>query len=146
MFSLNSPNSVTKIFVITVKGLKPATSSVRGQDATTVLARHMYVKGRISKLTQFMLQWFIRFVEFTEFLFHLGKTAMERLHREDMDSRSFNFGKEYVEEKEKCTQTKNSRDVMMAWWCWMRVGQTFLSLLIVCNTMLEVFVKSKCLL
>ena len=38
MFSLNS---VTKIFVITVKGLEPATSCVRDQEATTVPARHM---------------------------------------------------------------------------------------------------------
>ena len=34
MFSLNSANSVSKIFVITVKGFKPATSCVRDQDAT----------------------------------------------------------------------------------------------------------------
>ena len=40
-FSLNSLNSETKIFVITVKVLKPATSCVRDQDATTVPARHM---------------------------------------------------------------------------------------------------------
>ena len=38
MFSLNS---VTKIFVITVKGLELTTSCVRDQDATTVPARHM---------------------------------------------------------------------------------------------------------
>ena len=36
-----SLNSVRKIFVITVKRLEPVTSSVRDQDATTVLARHM---------------------------------------------------------------------------------------------------------
>ena len=47
--SLNSANSVTKVFVITVKGLEPATSCVRDQDATTVQARH--VRGRIFKLT-----------------------------------------------------------------------------------------------
>ena len=41
MFSLNSANSVTKIFVITVKGLEPATSNIRDQDATTAPARHM---------------------------------------------------------------------------------------------------------
>ena len=35
MFSLNLLNSVTKLFVITVKGLKPAISCVRDQDATT---------------------------------------------------------------------------------------------------------------
>ena len=29
-------------------------------------------------------------------------------------SESLNFGKEYVGQKEKCTQTKNSRDVMTA--------------------------------
>ena len=39
--SLNSVNSVTKIFVITVKGLEPATSCVRDQDATSVPVRHM---------------------------------------------------------------------------------------------------------
>ena len=37
MFSLNS---VTKIFVITVKGLEPATSCVRDQDVITAPARH----------------------------------------------------------------------------------------------------------
>ena len=40
MFSLNSSNSVTKIFV-TVKGLEPATSCVRDQD----------VRDRIFKLS-----------------------------------------------------------------------------------------------
>ena len=41
MFSLNSLNSVTKIFVIAVKGLEPATSCARDQDATTVPVRHI---------------------------------------------------------------------------------------------------------
>ena len=45
---MNSLNPVTKIFVITVKGLEPATSCVREQDATTVLARH--ICERIFKL------------------------------------------------------------------------------------------------
>ena len=36
-----SLNLVTKIFVITVKMLKPATSCVRDKDATTVPARHV---------------------------------------------------------------------------------------------------------
>ena len=40
MFSLNSANSVKNILV-TVKGLEPATSCVREQDATTAPARHM---------------------------------------------------------------------------------------------------------
>ena len=41
-FFLNvSLNSVTKIFVITVKGLEPATTCVRDQDAATAAARHM---------------------------------------------------------------------------------------------------------
>ena len=41
-FFLNvSLNSVTKIFVIKVKGLEPGISSVRDRDATTVPARHM---------------------------------------------------------------------------------------------------------
>ena len=41
MFSLNSANSMTKIFVITVKEFKPVTSCVRDQDATTAPTRHM---------------------------------------------------------------------------------------------------------
>ena len=41
MFSLNSLNSGTKIFVIPVKGFKPATSCVRDQDATAAPARHI---------------------------------------------------------------------------------------------------------
>ena len=36
-----SENSVTKISVITVKGLELATSCVRDQDATTAQARHI---------------------------------------------------------------------------------------------------------
>ena len=35
MFSLNSANSVTKIFIIIVKGFELATSCVRDQDVTT---------------------------------------------------------------------------------------------------------------
>ena len=45
MFSLNSLNSVTKIFVVAVKGSEPATSCVRDQDATTVSARHRRETG-----------------------------------------------------------------------------------------------------
>ena len=41
MFSLNSANLVTKIFVVTVKGLKPATSCVKDQDANISPAKHM---------------------------------------------------------------------------------------------------------
>ena len=51
MFSLNLLNSVTKIFVITVKRLEtchPATSCVRDQDAITAPAT--YVRARIFKL------------------------------------------------------------------------------------------------
>ena len=47
MFWLNSADSVTKVFVITVKGLKPETSCVRDQDATT--APHL--RDRIFKLS-----------------------------------------------------------------------------------------------
>ena len=65
-FSLDSLNSVTKIFFITVKGLEPATSCARSQNATTVPARHMWETGSLN-WPQFMLQWFIRFPEFAEF-------------------------------------------------------------------------------
>ena len=47
MFSMNSGNSVTKIFVITVKGFQPDISCVRDQDATTAPVRHMQEKGSL---------------------------------------------------------------------------------------------------
>ena len=56
----------------------PAASCVRDQDATAVLARHMWETESLN-WAHFMLQWFIRFpefVEFSEFLFHLGKTLL----------------------------------------------------------------------
>ena len=63
---LNSANSVTKIFVITVKGLEPATSYIRDHDTTTAPARHMYETGSLN-WPQFMPKWFIRYPEFTDF-------------------------------------------------------------------------------
>ena len=62
--SLNSLNSVTKIFVITVK--VPATSCARDQDAITASERHIWETGS-SNWSQFMLQWFDRLIEFAEF-------------------------------------------------------------------------------
>ena len=56
----------------------PATSCVRDQDATTVPARYMLETGSLNWL-QFMVQWFTsfpEFAEFSEFLFHLGKTPL----------------------------------------------------------------------
>ena len=81
IFSLNSLNSMTKFSVITLKGLEPATSCVRDQDATTAPARHMCETGSLN-WPQFKLQWFIRFpefAEFSEFLFHLGKTPLSTI-------------------------------------------------------------------
>ena len=43
-----------KIFVITVKGLKPAISCVRDQDTTTEQWRHMWETGYLIS-SQFML-------------------------------------------------------------------------------------------
>ena len=80
MFSLNLLYSVTKISVIRVKGLEPATSCTRDQDATTTPARHMWETASIDlNWLKFMIQWFIsghEFAEFSEFLFHIGKTPM----------------------------------------------------------------------
>ena len=55
MFSLNSLNSVTRIFRITVKGFEPSISCVRDQDATTAPERHM---SEIESLNcaEFMIQ------------------------------------------------------------------------------------------
>ena len=49
MLSLNSANSVTKIFIITLKGIKPASSRVRDQHTTTTTApaRHMLETGSL---------------------------------------------------------------------------------------------------
>ena len=60
---------MTKVFVITVKGFKHATSFVRYQDAITSPARHMWETGS-SNWLQFMLQWFMWLPEFP---FHLVK-------------------------------------------------------------------------
>ena len=67
-------NSVTKIFVITLKGLEPATQPSRDQDVTTAPARQMWETISLN-WAQFILQWFITFPEFSEFLFHLGKNS-----------------------------------------------------------------------
>ena len=58
-----------------VQTCHPATSCVRDQNATTVPARHMW-EARSLNWAKFMLKWFIRFAEFSEFLFHLGKTQL----------------------------------------------------------------------
>ena len=55
------------------KGFKCATFCVGDQDVTTAPARHTWETGSLNG-HQFMLQWFIRFGEFNEFLFHWGKT------------------------------------------------------------------------
>ena len=79
--SLNSLISVTKIFVITVKGFETATSCVRDWDATTVPARHMWGTGSLN-WAQVMLQRFIRFqnslnsLNSMKVLLHLGKTPL----------------------------------------------------------------------
>ena len=55
-----------------------ATSFVRDQHATPAPARQMWEPGSLN-WAQFMLQWLTRFpefAEFSEFLFHLGKTPI----------------------------------------------------------------------
>ena len=75
--SLNSANSMTKI-VIAVKGLVPATSWVRDQDATTAPARYMWEKGSLNQ-AQFMLQWLSISLNSVKVLLHLGKLHWSRL-------------------------------------------------------------------
>ena len=69
---LGRGSSVKKIFVLTVKGFTPATSSARDQDATTAPVRHMWETGSLNWL-RFILQWFITC---PEILFHLGKIPL----------------------------------------------------------------------
>ena len=59
----------------TARTYHPATSCVKDQNATTVSARHMWETGSLN-WAKFMLKWFIRFAEFSEFLFHLRKTQL----------------------------------------------------------------------
>ena len=56
MISLNSANSVTKIFIITLQGIEPASSCVRDQHTTTTTepARHVLETGSLNGL-QFIL-------------------------------------------------------------------------------------------
>ena len=64
-----------------VRTCPPATSCAREQDATTAPARHMWETGSLN-WAQFILQWFIsfpEFAEFSEFLFHLGKTPLSEV-------------------------------------------------------------------
>ena len=51
MFSLNSANLVTKIFVITVKGLKPATLCKRPGCSASASASKTHVRDGIFKLS-----------------------------------------------------------------------------------------------
>ena len=80
VFFLNG-NSVTKIFVVTVKGLEPDTFCVREQDVTAVPVRHLWEVESLN-WAQFMLQRFIRspnslnLLNSTKVLLHLGKTAL----------------------------------------------------------------------
>ena len=57
----------------------PATSCVINQGAATVPAWHMWEIESLNWV-QFMLQWFIRFLEFSEFLSHLGKTPVKHFN------------------------------------------------------------------
>ena len=62
--------------ILLIKRLfKLATSCVRSQDVATAPTRQRQQKWS-SNWAQLMLQWLIRFPEFTEFLIHLGKTPM----------------------------------------------------------------------
>ena len=66
MLSLNSVNSVTNIFVITVRGLKPVT-----QPPLVYETRMLQQRQQIFKLSSFP-----EFAEFSESLFHLEKTPI----------------------------------------------------------------------
>ena len=67
MFTLNSANSVTKIFVITLKRARTCHLLCKRPGwYHRMPARHMWERGSLNWV-QFMLQWFIRFPEFAEF-------------------------------------------------------------------------------
>ena len=100
MLSLNSANSVTKIFVITVKGLKPVTSCVKDQDATTVPARHM--RDRILKFSPIHASVklsdslnSLNSLNLVKVLLHLGKTPL-LLQCGTLEERSKSYQKMFV--------------------------------------------------
>ena len=69
--------------LFTVKGLEPATSCVRDQDATTAPARHMWETGSLNWV-QFMLQWLsvsLNSLNSVKVLLHLGKTQVTFKHK-----------------------------------------------------------------
>ena len=61
------------IWRLLLKGFRPAASHVGDQDATTAPTRHRWETGSLN-WPQFILQWFIRIPELTEFPFHLERT------------------------------------------------------------------------
>ena len=71
-----------------------ATSCVRVQDATTAPAIHMWETGSLN-WAQFMLQWFIRFPEFSGLPFHLGKTPLSIVSSGSLWKSQFRFP-EYI--------------------------------------------------
>ena len=56
MFLLNLLNSASNLFVMTVRGLEPATSCVRDQDDSTAPARYIWEKGSLN-WAQFIFQY-----------------------------------------------------------------------------------------
>ena len=76
MFSLNSANSVTKICHHSKRTLTChlATSCVKDQDATTAQTRHMW-ETRSLNWAQFMLKWFIHWIQWIPVLFRKNSTV-----------------------------------------------------------------------
>ena len=68
----------TGVFPLLSKGLEPATSCAKDQDATTAPARRNMWETESLNWALFMLQWFIRFTEFNEISAPFRKTILSR--------------------------------------------------------------------
>ena len=75
--SLNSANSVTKIFVITVIGLESATSCVRRPECHHSVSK-THVRYRIFKFSPIHLSDSLHSMNTMKFLLHLGKPPLSR--------------------------------------------------------------------
>ena len=76
VFSLNSANSVTKLFVIYSKRVRTCHLLCNRPGCYHSAGKtYMWEMGPLN-WPQFMLQWLIRFPEFAEFLFHLENTPL----------------------------------------------------------------------
>ena len=116
MCSVNSANSMTKIFVI--KRIQTCHLLLTDQATTAAPARHMWETGYLNWV-QFMHQWFIRLPEFTEITeFNETSTPI----RENSTTTSEWLG-HFLYEKAFLDTSNFGATVSDFWWCFLWVSK-----------------------